>query len=76
MLYQELVTSVKKLPPELRLSLMEVLAQSLRADLLTKTEQDDWQKLAEQGLNNAYGDHEPDYPASLIKEPNPAYESR
>lgn len=33
MIYQELVTSIKKLPPEQRLSLMEVLAQSLRADL-------------------------------------------
>jgi hypothetical protein len=76
MLYQELVISVKKLPPEQRLSLMEVLAQSLRADLLTKTEQDDWQRLTVQGLNNAYGENEPDYPVSLIKEPNPTYESR
>ena len=76
MLYQELVTSVTKLPLEQRLSLMELLAQSLRADLPTKTEQDEWQKLSAQGLNAAYEDDEPDYPVSLIKEPNPTYESR
>lgn len=33
MIYQELVTSIKKLPLEQRLSLMEVLAQSFRDDL-------------------------------------------
>jgi len=76
MLYQELVISVKKLPLNQRLSLMEALAQSLRADLSTKTEPDDWQELAAQGLNNAYGDIDPEYPVSLIKEPNPTYESR
>lgn len=37
MTYQELVTTIKKLPPEQRLSLMEVLAQSLRADLPDQT---------------------------------------
>ena len=75
MTYQEIVTSIKRLSPDQRLSLMEVLAQSLRADLSPKTQEDDWQKIALQGLNNAYGDSEPDYPASLLKEPNPTYES-
>lgn len=28
------------------------------------------------GLAHAYGSAEPDYPDSLIKEPNPLYESR
>jgi hypothetical protein len=76
MTYQEIVTSIKKLPPEQRLSLMELLAQSLRADLSPKAEQDDWQQLSVQGLSTAYGEDEPEYSASLIKEPNPTYESR
>jgi hypothetical protein len=33
MTYHELVVSIKKLPPEQRLSLMEVLAQSLKVDM-------------------------------------------
>lgn len=73
MLYEELVTTAKNLPVAQRLSLMEALAQSLQADLGTK---DDWPTLALQGLSNAYGDEEPEYPTSLIKEPNPDYESR
>ncbi|KAA3657830.1 MAG: hypothetical protein DWQ04_26970 [Chloroflexi bacterium] len=76
MLYQELVLSAKKLPLEQRLSLMEILAQSLRADLSPKAEQEDWRQISVQGLSAAYGDDEPAYPASLIKEPNPTYESK
>lgn len=38
MTYQELVASVKKLPPEERLSLMEVLAQSLKVDMALQGE--------------------------------------
>ena len=75
MTYQEIVTSIKKLPPEQRLSLMELLAQSLRADLSPKAEQDDWRQFSGQGLSAAYGDDEPEYPVSLIKMPNPTYES-
>lgn len=37
--YQELVTTITKLPVEQRLSLLEVLAQSLRADLPSRTAQ-------------------------------------
>jgi hypothetical protein len=33
MTYQELVTTIKKLSPEQRLSLLELLAQTLRADI-------------------------------------------
>ncbi len=76
MTYQEIVTSIQNLPPEQRLSLMELLAQALRADLSPKAEQDDWRQLSAQGLNAAYGDDEPEYSASLVKEPNPTYESR
>jgi hypothetical protein len=76
MIYQEIVTSIKKLPPEQRLSLMELLAQSLRADLSPNAEQDDWRELSVQGLSTTYGEDEPEYSVSLIKEPNPTYESR
>jgi hypothetical protein len=75
MTYQEIVTSIKRLPPEQRLSLMELLAQLLRADLSPKAEQDDWQLFSMQGLSAAHGEDEPEYPVSLIKEPNPTYES-
>lgn len=36
MTYQELVTTIKKLPPEQRLSLLELLVESLRADIPTQ----------------------------------------
>lgn len=75
MTYQEIVTSIKKLPPEQRLSLMELLAQSLRADLSPNAEQDDWRQFSRQELSAAHGEDEPEYPESLIKEPNPTYES-
>jgi hypothetical protein len=55
---------------------MELLAQSLRADLSANAEQDDWRQLSVQGLSAAYGEGEPAYSASLIKEVNPTYESR
>lgn len=76
MTYQEIVTSIKKLPPEQRLSLMELLAQSLRADLSPKAEQDDWPLFSVQELSAAYSEDEPEYSVSLIKEPNPTYESK
>ncbi|MCP5054879.1 MAG: hypothetical protein GY940_47375 [bacterium] len=45
--------------------------------ILPEEEEDDerngWLRLSGQSLKNAYGDNEPDYPASLIKEPNPTY---
>ncbi len=34
-----------------------------------------WLTLSARRLNAAYGDDEPDYPTTLIKEPNPAYET-
>lgn len=33
-----------------------------------------WYDLSMHGLNAAYGDDEPEYPLTLIKEPNPDYE--
>jgi hypothetical protein len=38
-------------------------------------EQKAWLKLSAQGLSAAYGDEEPEYPLSLIREPNPNYET-
>lgn len=35
-----------------------------------------WQQLALQGLARAYGDKEPDYSLSLVKEPNAEYKTR
>ncbi|HEX3131654.1 MAG TPA: hypothetical protein VH394_30235 [Thermoanaerobaculia bacterium] len=37
-------------------------------------ERADWLRLSQQGLAEAYGDDEPEYPLSLVKEPNPDYE--
>ena len=41
----------------------------------TDTEREEWLAASESGLQKAYGDSEPDYPASMIKEPNPDYET-
>jgi hypothetical protein len=38
-------------------------------------EQRAWLKLSAQGLSAAYGDEEPEYLLTLIKEPNPTYET-
>ena len=32
-----------------------------------------WLRASAQGLNRAYADDEPEYPANLIREPNPDY---
>ena len=37
-------------------------------------EEEEWLRLSAQRLEAAYGDFEPEYPTSLIKEPNPNYE--
>lgn len=42
---------------------------------LPDAEQSAWLKLSAQGLNAAYGDEEPEYPLTMIKEPNPTYET-
>ena len=40
-----------------------------------ETERQSWLPLSAQGLAAAYGDDEPDYPAKLVKEPNPDYQA-
>ena len=42
----------------------------------TDLEHGDWSRLSGSGLSNAYAADEPDYPLSLIKDPNPEYEGR
>ena len=37
-------------------------------------ERDAWMRLSQEGLNRAYADNEPEYPAQLLKEVNPDYE--
>lgn len=39
-------------------------------------ERGDWAAIAAQSLARAYGENEPDYPDSCVKEPNPHYEGR
>ena len=39
-------------------------------------EDDDWYAPSVAGLARAYGDDEPEYPTSLIKERNPLYEGK
>jgi hypothetical protein len=41
----------------------------------TDAEREEWLGASELGLQKAYGDSEPDYPASMIKAPNPDYET-
>lgn len=38
------------------------------------SEREDWLLLAQQSLERAYGDDEPEYSPNLIREPNPEYE--
>lgn len=37
-------------------------------------EHEAWTRLAQAGLENAYGPDEEDYPLSTLKDPNPGYE--
>lgn len=39
-------------------------------------EQEDWLRLSQQALENAYGEDEPEYSLDAMKEPNPDYERR
>ncbi|UCH96388.1 MAG: hypothetical protein JSV88_05935 [Candidatus Aminicenantes bacterium] len=36
-------------------------------------ERGDWFSLAAQGMQSAYGDSEPEYELSMVKEPNPEF---
>lgn len=41
--------------------------------LLEENEQNEWYMFSGQGISTAYGEDEPDYELSLLKEPNPDY---
>ena len=41
-----------------------------------ESELEDWIRLSQQTLENAYGDNEPEYALNAIKEPNPDYAGR
>ena len=58
-----------ELTPDMKL-VVTIIPESVNS------EREDWAKLALKNLSRAYGDEEPDYPLSLIKEANPAYEER
>ena len=39
-------------------------------------EREDWRVISQKGLEQAYGESEPEYSTDLIKEANPDYEGR
>jgi predicted DNA-binding antitoxin AbrB/MazE fold protein len=53
-----------------------VVTVSSSPETLKDTESEDWYALSLQGLSRAYGDDEPDYELSQIKEFNPSYERK
>lgn len=44
--------------------------------ILLDDESADWNELSSQSLNKAYGEEEPEYSLSEVKELNPGYKSR
>ncbi len=44
--------------------------------ILLEENDSNWNELSSQSLNRAYGEAEPEYSFSEVKEPNPDYESR
>lgn len=44
--------------------------------ILLEDDTNDWHTLSSQSLNRAYGEQEPEYTLSEVKEPNLGYESR
>jgi len=57
------------LPKNARL-LVTLLPESVEGELA------EWREFAAQNLARAYGDDEPDYPDSCLKERNPLYDGR
>jgi predicted DNA-binding antitoxin AbrB/MazE fold protein len=53
-----------------------VVTISSSSEIVGDSESEDWYALSLQGLSRAYGDDEPDYDLSQIKEFNPSYERR
>jgi hypothetical protein len=59
-----------QLEPETKLLVVVVPNQP------TDGEREDWMPLSRQGLENAYGEQEPEYSLDAIKESNPDYAGR
>jgi predicted DNA-binding antitoxin AbrB/MazE fold protein len=53
-----------------------IVTMSSLLETAEDTESEDWYSLSLQGLGRAYGDDEPDYELSQIKEFNPSYERK
>ena len=53
----------------------QVVVAPLPSNLGTEN-REDWLNLSRQGLEQAYGDEEPEYSLLLVKEANPEYERR
>lgn len=53
---------------------LHLKAQVMNADKnKSDEEREDWMNFSAQHLNNAYGENEPSYDLSMVKEPNPEY---
>ena len=53
--------------------------KSLHIEVITKEKNTDaaqWENLSKENLARAYSSDEPDYPQSMVKEPNAQYERR
>ena len=50
------------------------LKPNTRMEIIISDEREDWLQFSGQNLENAYGENEPEYPLTLIKEKNPDYE--
>jgi len=64
----EKIQLIEKVIPEIELSFQQTIAKVEREE-----ERNEWLTLSAQGLERAYGNDEPEYPSTLVKEPNPKY---
>lgn len=52
------------------------ISKRLEIVVFPADEEDEWKNQSITGLNNAYGDNEPDYTNQIVKEPNEQYGKR
>jgi|GEM_PF-3096409 hypothetical protein len=64
----EKIQLIEKVIPEIELSFQQTIAKVEREE-----ERNEWLTLSAQGLELAYGNDEPEYLSTLVKEPNPKY---
>lgn len=63
----------RPLDADLGARIFVVVSESPQAE--ASTEQHEWLEVSTDGLRAAYGEEEPDYPSTMIKEDNPDYGS-